>query len=317
MSIRPSSGRGERPSGVAIASAVARHRLSGLAKTAAGRQVTRMRSAVTAAWRWPSAVKVRSTRPRNLSGEMPSTWPWRTRMILVIRSSFSVARCSGYLGIVLCEGSSSDARRPQSSDLDRRKPVYPPQRQRRRRQHNKCQFLAHHNLPGGTRTRALSPERADREPLADLLRQHRNGAVAAVDRPGHAQRRDGRYDNPGGRRSVRQIGRPALFLDGTGAVAGRANRPHLVSDRRAAADPHRAQCRARPALWGVHAADPGARRAAHPKRRRSGRPAVATRARGETLQHLRVGVLRELDRSPLEGEAPARPAAWERAPGYS
>ncbi len=46
-----------------------------------------------------------------------------------------------------------------------------------------------------------------------------------------------------------------------------------------AADPHRAQCRARPALWGVHAADPGARRAAHAKRRRGGGPAVAARAR--------------------------------------
>ena len=41
--------------------------------------------------------------------------------------------------------------------------------------------------PGRTGARALSQERADREPLAHLVRQHRHGALAADDGAGHAQ----------------------------------------------------------------------------------------------------------------------------------
>ncbi len=59
--------------------------------------------------------------------------------------------------------------------------------------------------------------------------------------------------DPGDRCAIHQIGRPAVFLDRAGEIAGRGDRPHLVSNRRAAADPHAAQRRAGPPLRGVHA----------------------------------------------------------------
>jgi len=117
--------------------------------------------------------------------------------------------------------------------------------------------------------------------------------------PGHVQRRDGRHRDPGAGCPVQQIGRPALFLDGASSIARRANRADLVSDRRSVADPHAAQCGARASLRGVHFADPGAGRPADAKRRASGRAAMAARARRQTLQHLRIGVLRKLDGSPI------------------
>src|SRR5260370_40364525 len=55
---------------------------------AAGAQVPWMRGDVGAACRCASGVNIRSARPGNRSGEMPSTWVWRTRMILVMVSSF-------------------------------------------------------------------------------------------------------------------------------------------------------------------------------------------------------------------------------------
>ena len=55
-------------------------------------------------------------------------------------------------------------------------------------------------------------------------------------------------------------GDPRYFWTERVKCAGRGDRPHLVSDRRAAADPHPAQRRSGPPLRGVHASDPGARR---------------------------------------------------------
>ena len=75
---------------------------------------------------------------------------------------------------------------------------------------------------------------------------------------------------------------------------------HLVSDRRSVADPHAAQCGARSSpLWRVHPSHTRSRRAPYAQRRRGGGPAMAERARRATLQHLRAGVLRKLDRTPL------------------
>ncbi len=69
----------------------------------------------------------------------------------------------------------------------------------------------------------------------------------------------------------------------------------LVSDRRTIADPHSTKCGTGASLRGVHSSDPRARRAADAERRRSSRPAVAEGTRRAALQHLRLGVFRELD----------------------
>ena len=189
---------------------------------------------------------------------------------------------------------------PNRVILTRKKPVHPTKPDRRRPEHDECQLLAHHHLPGRSGACSLSQQRADREPLAYLLRQHRDGAMAAVYGPGDAQRRDGRCRNPSARCSILEIRRPSPFLDGECGSARRGDCADLVSDRRSVADPHAAQCGARASLRSVHIADPRSRRALDPERRRSNRPAVAKRARRKTLQHMRVGVLRKPDRSPLE-----------------
>jgi hypothetical protein len=56
--------------------------------------------------------------------------------------------------------------------------------------------LANHILAGRTRPRSLPEERTHRGSLAYLFRQYRDGALAAVDRAGNAQRRTRRHHNP-------------------------------------------------------------------------------------------------------------------------
>ena len=82
-------------------------------------------------------------------------------------------------------------------------------------------------------------------------------------------------------------------------------------------DPHPAPCDAGAAIRRVHRADPGERRAPRPQRLRGRRPALAARARGQAVQHLRPGVLRELDRDRLSRCRPRRAAAsgWSARPG--
>src|SRR5437588_4371024 len=82
-------------------------------------------------------------------------------------------------------GGANECHRFEPHDSHRREPVHPPQREGRRSQFHRCELLADHPLSGGAGARALSQERADRGSLADLFRQHRDGALAAEDRAGH------------------------------------------------------------------------------------------------------------------------------------
>src|SRR5512144_2331617 len=43
-----------------------------------------MKAAVASVWRCPVAVSGRAARPRNRSGAIHSTWPWRVRITVVI-----------------------------------------------------------------------------------------------------------------------------------------------------------------------------------------------------------------------------------------
>src|SRR5512133_2995157 len=43
-----------------------------------------MKAAVASVWRCPVAVSGRAARPRNRSGAIQSTWPWRVRITAVI-----------------------------------------------------------------------------------------------------------------------------------------------------------------------------------------------------------------------------------------
>ena len=157
------------------------------------------------------------------------------------------------------------------------------------------------SLSGRSGSRALSQERADRRPLADLLGQHRDGALAAIDRAGHAERRDG-----GSRRSrwrtltFSKDGDPRYFWTESVYRHGRGDRADLVRHRRAAADPYPTECRAGPAVRRVHGADPGTRCAPDAERRRRRSAGLGARTRGPALQHLRAGVLRKLDRGTLD-----------------
>jgi hypothetical protein len=61
------------------------------------------------------------------------------------------------------------------------------------------------------RTRSLPLQRADGESLAHLFRQHCHGALAPIDRPGYAQRGDGRSSNSGDRGQFSKVGDPRFF----------------------------------------------------------------------------------------------------------
>ena len=95
-------------------------------------------------------------------------------------------------------------------------------------------------------------------------------------------------------------GDPRYFWTERVVSRRRGDRADLVRHRRSAADPHPAQRGAGPPLRRVHGAGAGARRAAVAQRHRGGGPAVAARTRGAAVQHLRAGVLRKLDRDPVD-----------------
>ena len=190
---------------------------------------------------------------------------------------------------------------PNRVILTGREPVHPAEREGRRPQHDRCQLLAHHLLPGRAGPRALSQERADGEPLAHL-RPTTSRWRAGCSRPSRACSTpscaipaipviDAEFG---------KAGDPRDFWTERVVGAGRGDRAHLARDRRAAADPHPAERDAGAPLRRVHGADPGARRAPVAQRRPGRGPALAARARGPTVQHLRAGLLGELDRHPIE-----------------
>src|SRR5471030_3156173 len=121
--------------------------------------------------------------------------------------------------------------------------------------------------PGGP-GHVLLEKRADGTALAHLLRQHRDGAVAAVDRTRYAQCRTFRHNDPLCGRAILQSWGSTLLLDRAHQVARRRNLTYLVRYRRAATDPLAAEPDSRPALRRVHRADPGARHPSRPQRRR-------------------------------------------------
>jgi hypothetical protein len=71
--------------------------------------------------------------------------------------------------------------------------------------------LADHLLASRSRPRPLPEKRADGRALAHLLRQHRNGALAAVDRPRDAQCRTFRHTIPCADAQFSKAGDPRYF----------------------------------------------------------------------------------------------------------
>jgi len=72
--------------------------------------------------------------------------------------------------------------------------------------------LADHLFASWSRTRSLLEKRADGRALAHLLRQHRDGAVAAVYRPRYAQCRTFRHNHSlCGRAILQRAGDPRYF----------------------------------------------------------------------------------------------------------
>src|SRR3954465_1520601 len=118
--------------------------------------------------------------------------------------------------------------RSQQDDPDRREPVHTPEPEGRRAELDGGELLADHLFAGWSRTRPLPEERTDGRALAHLLRQHRNGALAAVNRARHAQRRALRHNDPLCGRAILQIWRSALLLDGAHQVARRRYLDDLV-----------------------------------------------------------------------------------------
>src|SRR5262249_16867018 len=151
-------------------------------------------------------------------------------------------------------------------DPDWREPFCAPEREGRRAELNRRELLADHLFAGWSRPRPLPEKRTDRRALAYLLRQYRDGAVAAVDRTRHAQCRTFRHNDPLCGRAVLQSWRSALLLDRAHQVAWRRNLAYLVRYRRAAAHSLAAEPDSQPALRRMHGADPGARHASRPQR---------------------------------------------------
>src|SRR3954452_892508 len=128
-----------------------------------------------------------------------------------------------------CEETSTNEHcRSQQNDPDGREPIYPLEPQRRRAELNGGELLADHLFASRSRTRALFEKRADGTALAHLLRQHRDGAVAAVNRTRHAQCRAFRHDDPLCGCAILQDWRSALFLDRTRQIARRRHLADLV-----------------------------------------------------------------------------------------
>src|SRR3954452_16433809 len=113
-----------------------------------------------------------------------------------------------------CEETSTNEHcRSQQNDPDGREPIYPLKPQGRRAELDGGELLADHLFAGRSRSRSLFEKRADGTALAHLLRQYRDGAVAAVDRPRHAQCRAFRHDDPLCGRAILEDWRSALLLD--------------------------------------------------------------------------------------------------------
>ena len=111
-------------------------------------------------------------------------------------------------------------------------------------------------------------------------------------------------------------GDPRYFWTEDPGHARRGDQPDLVRYRRAAADPHQPR-RGRPQIRRLHAADPGARREAHPQRRRGCRETLAAAARRPPVQHLRARLLGKLDRGEVAASGAAPSAAKLGSTGRS
>src|ERR1700704_3449852 len=77
--------------------------------------------------------------------------------------------------------------RSQQDDPDGREPVYTLEPEGRRAELNRGELLADHLFASRPLPRPLPEKRADGIALAHLLLQHRDGAVAAVNRTRYAQ----------------------------------------------------------------------------------------------------------------------------------
>src|SRR4029079_6587109 len=189
--------------------------------------------------------------------------------------------------------------RSQQDDPDGREPLHPPEPEGRRPELDGGELLADHLFARRPRPRALLEKRADGAALAHLLRQHRDGAVAAVDRTRHAQCRAFRYDHPLCGRAILQSWRSTLLLDRIHQVARRGNLAYLVRYRRAAAHPLAAEPDSRPALRRVHRADPGARHASRSQRRRGNGAILAAGTRVAAILDVGMGMFGKLDGSEM------------------
>src|SRR5712672_3657047 len=101
----------------------------------------------------------------------------------------------------------------QQDDPDGREPICTLEPEGRRAELDRGELLADHLFAGRSRPRPLLEKRADGTALAHLLRQHRDGAVAAVNRTRYAQCRTFRHNDPLCGRAILQSWRSTLLLD--------------------------------------------------------------------------------------------------------
>src|SRR5882762_10000904 len=78
------------------------------------------------------------------------------------------------------ETSYDEHRRSQQNDPDGREPIYSLEPEGRRTELDRGELLADHLFASWSRPRSLPEKRTDGTALAHLLRQHRDGALAAV-----------------------------------------------------------------------------------------------------------------------------------------
>src|ERR1700730_4267343 len=132
----------------------------------------------------PATCRSREARPPALMRPARSTSRFTSRVGSAAARHFRpnlAATVERGISRVLTGGAGNERCRSESRNRDRRESVHTAERARRRSEQDGRELLAHRLFARRTGARALSQERADGRPLAYLLRQHRDGALAAID----------------------------------------------------------------------------------------------------------------------------------------
>ncbi len=123
---------------------------------------------------------------------------------------------------------------PNKTIPDGREPVHPPEPQGRRSELDRCELLADHLFAGGPGHVLYLKSELTEAALAHLFRQHRDGALAADDRAGHAAMPNSSTTAiPCVDATFSKSGDPRYFWTETIKSYGEDISPHLVRHRRA------------------------------------------------------------------------------------